>query len=233
MEQTRIDAKGAGQPRYLSRLPCKRGHIGERYTSNGNCVRCDNEVLAVRRRAKIKYVPRIPRGICAYCGNVFIKTNNVNKYCSVECRFWSKVDKRGPGDCWNWKGAKTRFGHGSFRTLDDRGIGRAHVYSFVLANGPVPKVPGSDSRGTCICHKCDNPACVNPAHLFAGSHADNMADMATKGRSSPNAHPPKKYREEDVQKALELYKAGLSQDRIAWVLGIHQTTISKMIRGIY
>ena len=79
----------------------------------------------------------------------------------------------GPGGCWPWTGARSGGGYGY---LWWRGRSRqAHRLSFAAANGSIP-------AGAFILHRCDNPRCVNPAHLFAGSHADNMRDMFSKGR---------------------------------------------------
>jgi hypothetical protein len=59
----------------------------------------------------------------------------------------------------------------------------AHRFSWILHNGQIPRIKDADYRGTCILHKCDNPLCVNPKHLFLGTHTENMQDKAAKGRS--------------------------------------------------
>lgn len=87
-------------------------------------------------------------------------------------RFWAKVSKA--DGCWLWTGArKNKQGHGSIgirgRTVC------AHRVSWMLANGDIPE-------GLCVLHKCDVPACVNPDHLYAGTHRQNMRDAAERNR---------------------------------------------------
>lgn len=96
-----------------------------------------------------------------------------------EQRFAKLVDKRGPDECWLWLGSRVGAGYGRFRLGGAKeGYPEAHRYAWEQANGrPVPS-------GMFVCHSCDNPSCVNPAHLWIGSATDNNLDRDTKGRTS-------------------------------------------------
>ena len=96
---------------------------------------------------------------------------------NTEKEFWNKVDKS--GDCWIWLGYKERDGYGIHR--ENWKEYRAHRYAL--------EASGVDVTGKVVCHTCDNPSCVNPAHLFAGTQKDNMNDLARKGRSKGHKKP--------------------------------------------
>lgn len=93
-------------------------------------------------------------------------------------RFWAKVDRS--GECWTWTASAHSFGYGRF------GIGRrvftAHRVAWELVNGPVP-------GGLHVCHRCDNPPCVRPDHLFLGTAKENLRDMIAKGRGGGQYQP--------------------------------------------
>lgn len=133
---------------------------------------------------------------CPTCGTVFVrKTSDDQRFCSRPCidwdrrgrapklsTFWKYVDVVLEGDdCWEWKGFRRKNGYGvttgdGNQTTKRTQMG-AHRRSWILTNGPIP-------RGLFVCHRCDNPPCVRPDHLFLGTHIDNMTDMHAKGREA-------------------------------------------------
>lgn len=142
---------------------------------------------------------------------------------TLEERFWKKVDKS--GDCWNWTGARNSGGYGSM------GEGKAHRISYELNIGPIPS--GRGHHGICVCHTCDNRACVNPAHLFLGDHADNMADAAAKGRFGDRSgakNPRAKLTPDDVEN-IRANAMNLTRQEIADMFGVSKSLVEKILSG--
>jgi len=96
-------------------------------------------------------------------------------------RFWNHVEKRGDDECWEWAGAKknSKSGYGCLWDNESKKSRLVHRISYELANGQIPD-------GNIVMHICDNPKCVNPAHLVIGTHKLNGEDKARKGRSARN-----------------------------------------------
>jgi hypothetical protein len=114
-----------------------------------------------------------------------IKVFNLNLSNEQLDRFWSKVDRKGPGECWRWNASIfKRNGYGQFGARDMEGrrsMRLAHRVSYFIAYGPFEHTP----RVTEICHTCDNKLCVNPNHLELATHAKNMRDSWDRGLNSP------------------------------------------------
>lgn len=151
----------------------------------------------------------------------------------LETRFWNKVHLTGPDECWVWKGATT----GSFGTPNARGIfatsprtkEMAHRVSWTWTHGPIP-------NGLFVCHKCDNPMCVNPKHLFLGTAADNYNDARRKGRARIGAckgedHGRAVLSWEQVQEIRNAYTLGRTHKSLAIEFGVSKSQIGNVVNG--
>lgn len=141
-------------------------------------------------------------------------------------RFWGKV-RRGDG-CWLWLAHANWGGYGFFRVGSKMEL--AHRVSWVLLNGQIP-------ADLWVLHKCDNRLCVNPAHLFLGTHADNMRDMAAKGRGKSNPHAGTsskwaKLTDADVLSAIRRVAAGESRRAVAKSFGVDESSIRRIVKGL-
>ena len=139
-------------------------------------------------------------------------------------RFWAKVDKKGPGECWEWTASLNNKGYGMIGRSGRRGTVLAHRVSWELANGPIPE-------GMCVLHHCDVRSCVNPHHLFLGTNKDNTCDAITKGRW---VYPPHLYgegngfaklTEQDVHEIRAMLARKVPQGVIAKKYKVHRSTI--------
>lgn len=140
-------------------------------------------------------------------------------------RFWRFVEKT--ESCWNWTGANDGKGYGLF-TLAGGRQRRAHRYSFELAFGPL-------AAGSYVCHRCDNPSCVRPSHLFEGTPADNARDRAAKGRGAPQAgehNPLAKLSSADVAAIRTARASGQLLREIAAKYGIAESAVSRIANGV-
>lgn len=144
---------------------------------------------------------------------------------SVEERFWPKVDKRGPDECWEWKGWRNNRGYGCFLNGEGKNT-TAHRVSYEINKGFVPD-------GVDVCHTCDNRACVNPSHLFLGTRSENMQDMYRKGRQNRprgERHQSAKLSENDVRMIRHFSDIGaMSQRQMASIFNVGHATIAKAI----
>ena len=141
-------------------------------------------------------------------------------------RFSEKWELNKDNGCWEWQHATSSKGYGQIKIPKQRKQIPAHRLSYLIHYGEIPD-------GMLVCHKCDNPKCVRPSHLFLGSYADNSQDMAKKDRHLfGEKHPHNKLTEIHVRRIHSLFHDdGVSQGKIAQIYGIGQSTVWKILHG--
>jgi len=174
-----------------------------------------------------------PQSRCWTCGKIFQADPwNAGKYCCRPCwwkarrqqtgvRFWAKVLKT--DTCWLWTGRKAG-GYGRTGTQRTLGTASAHRVAWILTFGEI-------QDGLRVLHKCDNPPCVNPDHLFLGTDSDNMADKCKKQRQARGERQGlSPFVESDIIEIRRLRATGLSFPKIARMYGVPHQTIMRIVK---
>lgn len=170
---------------------------------------------------------------CLSCGADFHPwpgREKTSKYCGLACngkglkfrpdqaatRFWDRVQKS--DGCWHWTGCLKDTGYGVL-SLGAREIS-AHRFSYTIHKGEIP-------AGFNVCHTCDNRGCVNPDHLFLGTHADNVQDMVQKGRQRCNPRRGEEHKRHKLTGAevLEIFESSGPADVVAQQYGVSATLV--------
>lgn len=139
-------------------------------------------------------------------------------------RFWGRVDRKSPDECWDWKLCRNRYGYGNFRHQKRTYIASRLAW-LLTYGGPID--------GMDVCHKCDNPGCCNPAHMFLGTRLDNMRDCVAKGRQTAGeGHGNSKLSEWGACGVMAQRLMGFKAKDIGASLGVSPGRPSEIYRGI-
>jgi hypothetical protein len=140
---------------------------------------------------------------------------------TLEERFWLKVNIIDLSSCWEWTGNKNRDGYGRI-PYHNKSM-RAHRMAWIFAHGDIPK-------GMFVCHHCDNPACVNPSHLFLGTQKDNIKDRDFKNRQSRQVGELSPSHKLNKQNVLEIRSSSESERKLGAKFGVSHTVIGQIKR---
>lgn len=139
-------------------------------------------------------------------------------------KLFSKVSVSDSG-CWNWTGGKSPSGYGVI-TVNGKTMS-THRLSYALTNGDIP-------AGMLVMHSCDNPSCINPKHLSAGTQKDNMQDASIRGRCNRpmgEDSAKSKYSEDQVIEAMRMLAEGKTKKQVCEIFGMALSTLTKIRAG--
>lgn len=171
---------------------------------------------------------------CPHCGKDYRSRYRDQVYCTHACatghrprqiwntpeRFWAMLDYSTEHHLWT--GGQNGIGYGQWRYRGRTIV--AHRLAWILTHGPIPE-------GLFVCHRCDTPLCCNPAHLFLGTHDDNMRDKSAKGRQARGEQQGLARLTEDNVRAIRDQRAsGVARAAIAAQFSISLATVGQIIR---
>jgi hypothetical protein len=153
----------------------------------------------------------------------------------IKTRFWQQVEDVSfltDEDCWNWIGSLTQDGYGRFR-IEDRKFNAQRVSYWLYKELGESNLLSYFRNHQIVCHHCDNPSCINPGHLFLGSHKTNAQDKARKGRGNApigNEHGMARLGEAQIVEIRSAYKGSLAtQQSLAKIYGVSRGHISAIL----
>lgn len=239
---------GGTKPASPEFFPVNRAYVGGLSSRCRPCKLFQAREQIARRKGLLP--PRPPRThkTCPRCRiafpvESFAKTHSWCRSCSAEAarakrrshgapervtltmkqRFWSKVDRRGPDECWPWRGGFFDSGYGQFHITKPRTSRGAHIVSWEYANGSL-------GNGLQVNHTCDQRFCVNPRHLYAGSQQQNMTDKVARNRQARGSgHGTAKIAEAQAREILVRANGGERGATIARAMGISRNTVYRCI----
>lgn len=158
---------------------------------------------------------------CVHCGSDFVPGSGSAQFCSAIC-YLMKGAVRAENGCLIGRFSQDRYGYGQLTLAGPRTVTTAHKVSYTEHIGHIP-------AGQCVCHSCDNPPCIEPGHLFLGSHGDNKADSVVKRRHAfGERHPLGKLTEKQV---LSIASDGRGRRVIAETYGVSIHAIADIRNG--
>jgi len=166
------------------------------------------------------------KGLCKYHYKTKWRTGSVevSRPCyhePVEQKFWHYVKTGAEKECWEWLGYKDKDGYGKMRTGNTNQA--AHRISWQIHNGEIP-------TGQMVLHKCNNPSCINPSHLYLGDHLQNMQDRLNSGHYPKNEdHPNVKFPDDIVE---QIRKSNKTYKELSQQFNISASQISNIKRGV-